>query len=111
AAAGVARARGSARRLRSRARVTTRWTWLCAAAALGACSPPRAADIGELDDGLKVCAHGATTPGVDVSHYDGTITWPSVKGAGIEFAFMKATESTNFVDPQFAANWSGAGAS
>ncbi|HZS38634.1 MAG TPA: GH25 family lysozyme, partial [Polyangia bacterium] len=34
----------------------------------------------------------------------------SAKGAGIDFAFMKATENVNFVDPQFAANWSGAGA-
>ncbi len=65
--------------------------------------------IGELEEGLSVCAKGAVTNGIDVSHYDGAIAWPSVKAGGIEFAIMKATESTNFLDPQFATNWKGAG--
>jgi GH25 family lysozyme M1 (1,4-beta-N-acetylmuramidase) len=43
--------------------------------------------------------------GVDVSHYQGSINWSSVKGAGIEFAWIKATESTNYKDPQFNANY------
>ena len=67
-------------------------------------------DVGESASGLSVCAKGAVTKGVDVSHYDGTIDWSAAHGAGIAFAFMKATENTNFVDPQFAANWKGAGA-
>jgi lysozyme len=45
------------------------------------------------------------TKGVDVSHYDGTIDWTSVKATGIAFAFAKATESTNDIDPDFAKNW------
>jgi GH25 family lysozyme M1 (1,4-beta-N-acetylmuramidase) len=74
---------------------------------LSACSSePR---IGVLEQGLSVCAKGTVTKGIDVSHYDGTIAWPSVKAGGIEFAIMKATENTNFVDPQFATNWKGAG--
>src|SRR5581483_4646356 len=67
--------------------------------------------VRDVEEGLSVCAKGAVTNGIDVSHYDGAITWPSVKAGGIEFAIMKATENTNFVDPQFAANWTGAGAS
>ena len=47
--------------------------------------------------------------GIDVSHYDGTIDWAKVKASGIDFAFMKATEGTTFVDPDLAANWKGAG--
>ncbi len=43
--------------------------------------------------------------GVDVSHYQGSINWSSVKGAGIQFAWIKATESTNYKDPQFNANY------
>jgi GH25 family lysozyme M1 (1,4-beta-N-acetylmuramidase) len=48
--------------------------------------------------------------GIDVSHYQGAITWSSVKGAGIVFAWAKATEGgTNyFSDPNFAGNESGA---
>jgi lysozyme len=67
-------------------------------------------DIGESASGLSVCAKGTVTKGVDVSHYDGTIDWAAAHGAGVAFAFMKATENTNFVDPQFATNWKGAGA-
>jgi GH25 family lysozyme M1 (1,4-beta-N-acetylmuramidase) len=44
-------------------------------------------------------------PGIDVSHFQGTINWSSVKAAGIQFAYIKATESTNFKDPTFNANY------
>ena len=48
--------------------------------------------------------------GIDVSSYQHTITWPSVKSAGIAFAWAKATEgSTNwYYDAYFAGNESGA---
>jgi lysozyme len=46
--------------------------------------------------------------GIDVSHYQGTIGWSSVAQAGMAFAFIKATQGTADVDPQFQANWSGA---
>ena len=43
--------------------------------------------------------------GIDVSHWQGTIDWPKVAAkGGKRFAFMKATESTNFVDSQYATN-------
>ncbi|MEU1352046.1 GH25 family lysozyme [Streptomyces sp. NPDC005776] len=47
----------------------------------------------------------ASLPGIDVSHYQGTINWSSVKSAGIKFAYIKATESTNYKDPTFHANY------
>src|SRR5258708_3344786 len=65
-------------------------------------------DVDEATSGLSVCAKGAVTKGVDVSHYDGTIDWVAAHGAGIDYAFMKATESTGFVDPTFAANFKNA---
>lgn len=40
-------------------------------------------------------------PGIDISHWQGTINWASVAGGGYKFAFMKATESTSYVDPTF----------
>jgi GH25 family lysozyme M1 (1,4-beta-N-acetylmuramidase) len=43
--------------------------------------------------------------GIDVSHYQGTINWSSVKAAGIQFAWIKATEGTSYKDPNFDANY------
>ena len=43
--------------------------------------------------------------GIDVSHYQGTVYWPGVFAAGIQFAFAKATEGLTWVDPQLATNW------
>jgi|HubBroStandDraft_3_1064219.scaffolds.fasta_scaffold06826_2 lysozyme len=43
--------------------------------------------------------------GIDVSHYQGTVSWPQVCEAGIEFAFAKATDGLTWTDPQFAVNW------
>jgi GH25 family lysozyme M1 (1,4-beta-N-acetylmuramidase) len=47
---------------------------------------------------------GPTIPGIDISHWQGTIDWAKVAGAGKEFAFMKATDDDNYVDPTFATN-------
>lgn len=57
--------------------------------------------------GVEAPSVPAVIPGIDVSHHQGQVAWPLVAQAGISFAFAKATEGTNFVDPQFAANWAG----
>lgn len=44
-------------------------------------------------------------PGIDVSHYQGSINWSSVKAAGIQFAYIKATEGTTYKDPTFSTNY------
>jgi GH25 family lysozyme M1 (1,4-beta-N-acetylmuramidase) len=52
--------------------------------------------------------------GIDVSHWQSTIDWVAVAGAGKRFAFMKATDgqvdSTGamYVDPMYATNRAGA---
>ncbi len=46
--------------------------------------------------------------GVDVSSYQGDIDWDTLAAQGIQFAFIKATEGSSFVDPQFAANFANA---
>ncbi len=54
-------------------------------------------------------AAGATrTPGFDVSHWEGAIDWATVKAKGAKFAYIKATEGTNYRDPSFGANYLGA---
>ncbi|USR91775.1 peptidoglycan-binding protein [Phormidium yuhuli AB48] len=45
--------------------------------------------------------------GIDVSDYQGTVNWPAVARAGIEFAVTKATEGGTFVADSFTRNWSG----
>ncbi len=51
---------------------------------------------------------GTTVLGVDVSHWQGTINWPQVYGAGRRFAFVKATEGNlaEDDDPMFLQNMS-----
>jgi lysozyme len=42
--------------------------------------------------------------GIDASHHQGPIDWERVAGAGIRFAYLKASEGTGFTDPRFAAH-------
>jgi GH25 family lysozyme M1 (1,4-beta-N-acetylmuramidase) len=42
--------------------------------------------------------------GIDVSSYQGNINWSSVAGAGISFAWAKATEGTGYQDAYFVGN-------
>ena len=46
--------------------------------------------------------------GIDVAKYQGSIDWSGVAGAGASFAYIKATEGGDRVDPRFAENWAGA---
>ncbi len=39
--------------------------------------------------------------GCDISHWDGAIDWPALKGGGINFVFVKATQGTTYIDPDF----------
>ncbi|AWN47831.1 glycoside hydrolase [Methylobacterium terrae] len=47
--------------------------------------------------------------GIDVSKWQGPIDWASVRGAGTQFAYIKATEGGDHVDERFRENWDGAG--
>ncbi|MBX3172201.1 MAG: lysozyme [Candidatus Eremiobacteraeota bacterium] len=53
---------------------------------------------------------GGEHRGIDVSAHQGRIDWPTVAAAGIEFAYIKASEGGDWVDEHFQANWEGAGA-
>lgn len=46
--------------------------------------------------------------GIDVSHHQGQIDWARLRGQGVDFAYIKATEGGDFRDPRFAANWAAA---
>jgi GH25 family lysozyme M1 (1,4-beta-N-acetylmuramidase) len=45
-----------------------------------------------------------TILGIDVSTYQGTVNWTSVKGAGYTFAWAKATEGLTVTDNQYVNN-------
>jgi lysozyme len=64
-------------------------------------------DVRTLEQMLTQCAGPNTVPGIDVSHWDGTIDWATVKGTGVLWGYAKATESTNYTDPTFATHWAG----
>lgn len=46
--------------------------------------------------------------GIDVSHHQGRIEWEDVAESGITFAYAKATEGTDWIDPRGESNWRGA---
>lgn len=46
--------------------------------------------------------------GIDVSRWQGNVNWAQVRGAGVSYAFIKASEGSRGRDPRFAANWQGA---
>jgi hypothetical protein len=49
-----------------------------------------------------------TTPGIDVSRWQGDIQWEKVASAGYRFAVIRATVGETYTDPRFDANWAGA---
>jgi lysozyme len=52
-------------------------------------------------------ASDAPLAGIDVSHFQGEVDWRAVATAGMRFAFIKATEGLDDVDPRFVQNWQG----
>jgi GH25 family lysozyme M1 (1,4-beta-N-acetylmuramidase) len=40
-------------------------------------------------------AERAQPQGIDVSHFQATVDWASVKAAGVSFVYIKATEGTS----------------
>jgi lysozyme len=46
--------------------------------------------------------------GIDVSRWQGDIDWRTVRASGVSFAFIKATEGGDFLDPMFKTHLRGA---
>lgn len=46
--------------------------------------------------------------GIDLSRYQTSVDWRQVAGAGIAFAYVKATEGADYADPSFRQHWYGA---
>lgn len=52
--------------------------------------------------------HSLPVHGIDVSRWQGDVDWGRVAAAGTKFAFIKATEGGDHLDPKFRENWEGA---
>ena len=50
----------------------------------------------------------AGLPGLDVSSWQGNVDWATVAANGARFAYVKATESTTYVNPYFTQQYVGA---
>jgi lysozyme len=53
-------------------------------------------------------AHVMPVQGIDVSYWQGDIDWQKVSAAGVHFAYIKATEGGDRLDPKFRKNWQAA---
>ena len=85
---------------------------VAAAGLISACSASGAPsgvgdDSNAQEDGVRVCAAGATVDGVDVSVHNGHIDWAKVKAAGKTFAIARVSYGSQHDDTEFPANWSG----
>jgi GH25 family lysozyme M1 (1,4-beta-N-acetylmuramidase) len=58
--------------------------------------------------GASPMSHTLGVQGIDVSHWQGSINWTSVRNFGIQFAWIKATEGTSSKDSAFSTNYLGA---
>src|SRR5436190_4558929 len=50
-------------------------------------------------------AHVMPVQGIDVSYWQGDVDWQAVTDAGVYFAYIKATEGADHLDPKFLDNW------
>ncbi len=98
------------------ARKTTNMTMISRATAFFAlalvCAGPAAALYPKKGDsdphhGVRDARRKAIQ-GIDVSRWQGEIDWSRVSDAGTRFAFIKATEGGDHLDPNFRRNWEGA---
>jgi len=57
--------------------------------------------------GAGPAAAQSAVAGLDVSGHDSTVNWGTVTSAGAQFAYVKATEGTSYVNPDFTAQYDG----
>jgi GH25 family lysozyme M1 (1,4-beta-N-acetylmuramidase) len=83
---------------------------LAAVLTLGMAPAAAGAVVGPVTAAAEATTDAAATvlEGIDVSHWQNTINWTKVAAAGKKFAIIKATESTDYVDPLYATNHAGA---
>lgn len=77
--------------------------------AFAAVSPRRFRDAKPINFG-KISPRKMAVHGVDVSRWQGEIDWPKLRSQGANFAYIKATDGGDHLDPMFKKNWRAADA-
>lgn len=62
---------------------------------------------GDPHDGVGTSPSRYPVHGIDVSRWQGDIDWAQARAAGISFAYIKATEGGDLIDPMFRSYWDG----
>lgn len=65
---------------------------------------PKFQDKDPQDFGVN-SPHRHQVHGIDVSKWNGDIDWMKVRQSGVSFAFIKATEGKDVIDPKFQDYW------
>jgi lysozyme len=89
----------------------------CGAAPRGGAAPPDAVTVmsANFSDADPTDWPGRSPDrypvhGIDLSRFQTSVDWPTARANGVNFAFIKATEGGDLVDPMFQDHWQGAGA-
>lgn len=77
---------------------------------LGAAVAPNFGDTDPVDfKGQKPSRYAVH--GIDAARFQKRIDWSQARRNGVNFAFLKATEGSDLLDPMFKSHWRGAGLS
>jgi lysozyme len=79
--------------------------FLSIGACVFACSDQSDDCLHPATEALRVCAAGTKLKGIDVSSYQGLVSWTKVKATGQQFAFARVSDGANTRDSRFATNW------
>jgi lysozyme len=52
----------------------------------------------------RAAKEGNSFVGIDVSHYQNDVNWEKAKNSGVKYAFVKATEGSEYIDPLYKTN-------
>jgi lysozyme len=76
-------------------------------ASLPVAAAPAAVRFSDADPADFNGSHPQRYPvhGIDVARFQTQIDWPTVRANGVSFAFIKATEGGDLVDPMFKDHW------
>jgi len=81
-----------------------RWLWICSIAVLAVVGAAGLTGRYVWLPGYRPALDPGETYGVDVSNHQGQINWRAVADSHVSFAFIKATEGSTYVDPDFASD-------
>jgi MYXO-CTERM domain-containing protein len=96
-------------RFSTASQATSLWCALIVGAcAFAACGDPEERKLGHRQAAAEVCSAGATTFGIDVSRYQGSIDWAQVAAAEVKFAYIQISRKIDDIDPKFETNWQAA---